>query len=246
LGSVSADSGWHWAACGKHPVARDFFTLGKDHPLFRALSECLDKGYRHFLSSGWEQETGSCSWRFWIRGSRKHALAFGVVKDSCDLLGRPYPLLIMGMGTVHGWEENCDLVPLALENSWSRMEYLAAKKHRDIEQLRQELKCSMPPRSGWEELRPPKEDRDLERSTEEIDGEDFRKGEFLVTLQGEKFDEKVTAANLWHHTLKRRFRDVPTAVFIGGNLEQMFLFGLTRPLGSSDFVTLWSLCHGGH
>ena len=34
-----------WAACGKHPAARDFFRVGQDFPLLKIFSGWVDDGY---------------------------------------------------------------------------------------------------------------------------------------------------------------------------------------------------------
>jgi len=58
------------------------------------------------------------------------ALVCGVVRDSVDRLGRPYPLLVLGTGSLREWESHWDLLPYACLPVWQRIEYLGASSLR--------------------------------------------------------------------------------------------------------------------
>ena len=128
---------WHWAAMGKHPAARDFMEAGQGFPLFDALSQWMEKGYEERLRGN--RATSLHSWRFWARGGRKNSVVCGLLKDSCDTIGRLYPLLVMGTGELEEWEEHWDLLPLACENTWSQMESFSTRMYKTFQELQQDL-----------------------------------------------------------------------------------------------------------
>ena len=125
---------WNWAACGKHPVGRDYFSVGLNDPILKAFSDWIDSGYQRL-----NPEHGSASvfysWRFWAKGLKKGSLVCGVGRDSSDNIGRPYPFLIMGTGPLKGWEENWDVLPDVFGETWRQMEYMSAKRFSDFEQF---------------------------------------------------------------------------------------------------------------
>ena len=41
---------WQWGAYGKHPVAKDYFKLGKEFPLGKGFSDWVEKGYQIITS----------------------------------------------------------------------------------------------------------------------------------------------------------------------------------------------------
>jgi type VI secretion system protein VasJ len=139
---------WQWAAYGKHPVANDYLSLGKGLPLFQVFSDWVKNGYQ-----GLALRRGSASplysWRFWIKGSKRDSLICGLVRDSSDKLGRPYPFLLMGLGPLPGWQDQWDLVPLTCERAWSQLEYTAIKAFKDLKQLEDEIPKIKAPLPQW-------------------------------------------------------------------------------------------------
>jgi len=89
---------------GKHPVAMDYFHLGTSAPLVNAFGAWIENGYQKVVSPA-RNGLALHSWRFWARGIQKGHIACGVVRDSSDSTGRPYPLLVMGIGKLPGWEK---------------------------------------------------------------------------------------------------------------------------------------------
>ena len=113
LGSLKSSAGWKWTAFGKHPVAGDYFYAGADDPFFQAFSGWVENGYRQ-ISTERKNATDLYSWRFWAKGAQKDTLVYGVGRDSFDTIGRPYPLVIMGTGTLADWHRNWEILPLVL------------------------------------------------------------------------------------------------------------------------------------
>jgi type VI secretion system protein VasJ len=101
LGSIKLKHSWEWSATGKHPAALDYFQLGSKAPLVNAFAGWIEDGYQKLLT---RKRTGStfCSWRFWAKGIRKGYIACGVGCNSSDSAGRPYPLMVMGIGRLSG------------------------------------------------------------------------------------------------------------------------------------------------
>jgi type VI secretion system protein VasJ len=119
---------------GKHPVAMDYFQLGVSAPLVNAFGAWIENGYQKVVTPT-RNRLALHSWRFWARGIQKGHIACGVARDSSDSTGRPYPLLIMGIGKLPGWEKNWDLLSFLFEEIWSQIEYLASRRFNDLKQL---------------------------------------------------------------------------------------------------------------
>ena len=104
LGSVKKT--WNWIGSGKHPAAGDYFKVGQFTPVLDAVAGWLENGFGRWIEAR-KEASGSPysqnSWRFWIRGPKTDCLVVGVVKDSSDSLGRPFPLLIAGAGLLLLW-----------------------------------------------------------------------------------------------------------------------------------------------
>ncbi len=243
LGSVESANSWHWAAWGKHPVATDYFCLGLNSPLIKAFSDWIEKGYQT-LGSKPRASSKVYSWRFWAKGPKKETLVCGVGRDSSDSLGRPYPLMIMGTGPLDGWEDHWDLLPFACEKTWSRIEYLSAKRFIDFKQLEEEVRIIKPPYPHWPEFVSQRGDlgmsscnpRAIENKAESLTTEK----DFLVPLDGGPSNDHLAVAGLWHFFLKAHARAVPNAVFMGGTPDDAYLAVFKRPLMPADFVQLWS------
>ncbi len=216
--------------------------------MISAFKGWVDKGYRKFLATG-HNESGFHSWRFWARGDRKGHIACGIGRDSSDGLGRPYPFLSIGMGSLPGWEARWDLVPFALEKQWGHMEYLAAKRHKDFGAVKEGLKTLKGPVSRWSEWESPGGAANRTGETRVIPVQQLESGVEALRKRGDLFveiNEKTTQGqsdmiHLWHAGLRSKFGAVPNAVFVGGGPNRIQLVVFTRALAPSDFVRLWSV-----
>lgn len=244
LGSVESANSWHWAAWGKHPVAKDYFSLGLNSPLIKAFCDWIEKGYQT-LGSRRRPSSKLCSWRFWAKGPKKESLVCGVGRDSSDSLGRPYPLLIVGTGPLEGWEDQWDLLPFACEKTWSQIEYLSTKRFIDVKELEDAIGIVRPPYPHWSEFvfqrersqrASPCASGDLENRAISLS----RKPEFFIRLEGGASNDPFTLTGLWHLLLKSPSGGVPNAVFMGGTPHESYLVVFKRPLVPADFVRLWS------
>jgi hypothetical protein len=197
------------------------------------------------------------SFRFWTRGAGKDALVCGLVKDSSDRIGRPYPFLIMGTGTLPGWEEHWDLIPPACERIWREMEHHAVSVSKqpaqvaDIQHLEDTIMTIKPPLSQWSELSQERDSSCQGGSWEstEMAGKtlDLLKEEVVIDLgQGQGHDhDYLILVSFWHRFLKDHYAGMlkgymPKAVFMGGTVDKISLVVFQRPLRPADFVLLWS------
>jgi type VI secretion system protein VasJ len=257
LGPVKSNREWHWAAYGKHPVAKDFFGLGQGQPLVKALSEWVEKGCQILTSKG-EPSSSPYSWRFWAKGLKRHSLVCGVVKDSCDLLGRPYPLLVMGTGSLDGWEERWDLLPFACERTWNQIEYLSTKQYKDLAQLKDDLRLFKQPNAQWSELvmlrnlaghlESSEEDHSFDSDIRGIESGAARlakEEEIFAPMNAGIAKDQFTLISLWHFQLKSHLGAIPNAAFMGGDPDNNYLAFFKRALRPDDFVRLWSVCTEG-
>jgi type VI secretion system protein VasJ len=232
-----------WAACGKHPAARDFFRVGQDFPLLKIFSSWVDSGYNMLAQKN--NNTMLNSWRFWARGAARESLICGLVKDSSDGIGRSYPFLIIGTGHLTGWEEQWDLMPLACEKIWSEMEYITTQNFNDLKKLETEVKNIRQPQPGWRELK-------AKKDSFHDDGSAFQNiphllpehKENLIPLdQGAHHDQNLLISH-WHFLFRKSAEIIPSAVFMGGSFGRSFVGFYERPLTPGDFIQLWTAGSG--
>lgn len=253
LGTVSSGQSWHWAAFGKHPAAGDYFRMGDDAPFFEGLFAWIEDGYQLLVAS----ENGDpdfCSWRFWARDSGREALVCGVVRVSSDSFGRPYPLVITGLGPLDAWQSNCDLLPFSCEKTWCQIEYLASNLFPDLKKLQEEIRTIRPPVADWNILAAKRKGLNETGSpsdpyTSFLDFRELKKlaagnadkGEVFVSLDRGPCNDKIMRVSLWHFLFRHAASAVPNAVFMGGTLEQAYLAFFRRSLQALDFMRLWSI-----
>ncbi|MBM4330010.1 MAG: DUF2094 domain-containing protein [Deltaproteobacteria bacterium] len=256
LGSIKSSQHWQWSAFGKHPGIKDFFNLGHGDPLTAGFSDWVKSGYQQ---GGVKKNSNSFfSWRFWARGFKKQCLACGLVRDSSDSLGRPYPILIMGTGLLNGWEEYWDLLPYACETTWNRMEYISSRMFNNLKQMEEEVQGLQPPLAYWEEgvekrkgFRNCRESSSFQGCSRDLLNSQnqalslLREKEILVSFDEGTFQEQSTWIGFWHFLFKEQEDALPNALFMGGTLEKTFLAGFKRPLIPADFVRLWSVSSSG-
>jgi type VI secretion system protein VasJ len=257
LDTLDSGQNWQWAAFGKHPAAKDYFQLGENTPFFEGLFTWIEDGYQ-LLTTKETAAPDFCSWRFYAKVSGKESLVCGVVRVSSDSFGRPYPLVITGIGSLRNWQDNWDLLPFACERTWSQIEYLASNLFPDLKKLEEEFHTIRPPVQGWSEL---KEKRkalngigspsdpyatflDL-RELKKLAVDNADKGEIYVSLDRGAFNDKIMRVSLWHLLFREVVTVVPNAVFMGGTLDKAYLALFRRPLKSTDFTQLWSVSSAG-
>jgi type VI secretion system protein VasJ len=236
---------WNWAVCGKHPSAKDYLELGAITPVTKAFADWIAKGYQGLAEKS-NVFRDPFSWRFWAGGA-SNGLICGIVRDSADSIGRPYPLMVFGMGPLGDWSSQWQYVPCACEHTWNQMEFVSTRMFRDVKLLSSSIRTISPPQADWTsftetelkiagtEWAPVKEK--ISGKIMNAPGADLA----LFSLEEGPADEISATIYLWHTLIKPLRPEMPKAVFIGGNSQGTYLGICRRPLAPSDFVRLWSV-----
>jgi type VI secretion system ImpM family protein len=234
---------WKWTAIGKHPLAMDYFQFGPNEALTNAFAGWIENGYHRLISTN-QRGTTFHSWRFWVPGKRKGTVACGIGRDSSDRMGRPYPFLMIGMGTMTGWEEHWDLLPIVFEDTWNRMEQLASAQLTDLKELEYEINRmkgptmdrAVPANRPWNRDIPSLSDT-IKKSTEGL----LRDHEFYAPINDNHDHDAFSLVMHWHRGLKSHLKMIPGIVLMGGTPEKSYMAAFNRSLNANDFVKLWTI-----
>ena len=182
------------------------------------------------------------SWRFWMRGLGKQGLACGLLRDSSDGLGRSYPILLMGIGSLPHWEKNWDLLPIAFEACWNQMESLTAKSFKTLKDFEEEVMKIPSPAESWEKMaqrREQKGERDLQMIEAQV-RQNLAQDPFFITLDQTLAGDPIILISFYHYFWRKGGETIPNSIFMGGSLNKTFLAFYRRPLLPKDFSDLWS------
>lgn len=222
---------WQWIACGKHPAAKDYIRLGNQSSLGGTFFEWIEQGYARICLDN--PGLGRVLWRFWLRGTIRGQLSCGVMRQSGDAIGRPYPLLIMGSGSSPSWEECWEHLPFACANVWNQADALSSIEFETVPKLLQGLeRLTAPAEILQDDTLPPV--LPLRALIGNI-GSEF--GLFSLEAPNGSFIATAAAMHL-SLLLKNKNASPPVAIFIGGG-ETAWLAFMRRPLKTGDFTTLW-------
>jgi type VI secretion system ImpM family protein len=249
LGSLIGSNKWQWMARGKHPGLKDYFSLGATSPLLAALCDWIEKGFRG-LTERVDPAGRRIAWRFWVGGHKPGVILCGVVRDSSDSVGRPYPLMILGMGEMQGWEKAWGTLPLAFEKTWTQMEAIATRLSRDHKELQTEVGCLASPRLEPVEtgLAPQADEPrqgnapqvahllDLKNQVQANPDE----GTVFLPIEGSAPSEEAAGIAALMNQLTVLLPDIPKAVFLGGHPARPMVAVFRRPLQPQDFTRLWT------
>jgi type VI secretion system protein VasJ len=234
---------WKWTIIGKHPLTMDYFQLGPNEALTNAFAGWIEDGYQQLIGSN-QRGTAFHSWRFWVPGKRKGTIACGIGRDSSDRMGRPYPLLIIGMGTVPGWEDHWDLLPVVFEDTWNRMEYLASVRLDSLKELEKEINQIKGPSMDRINLKTrslagdiPTFSDNIKKNVETL----LRYSEFYTPINDNHDHDAASLVIQWHRGLKLHLKMIPSIVLMGGTPEKSYLAVFSRSLNAHDFVKLWTI-----
>lgn len=250
LAKLIGASRWNWTAFGKHIVAKDYFQINLQSPIAKAFAQWVDNGFRALPEE--KRRHTVCSWRFWTRGQKKGTALCGLTKSSCDSIGRPYPMTLIGEGALDRWEKSWELMLVGLEETWQTLEYTVARRLKDLDQLENEIGHLESPQKKWWEARhlsgPHQMGDNLRWEHKKIIVTNVRNkarsldrdGRVVISLDNSDKDTPFQLATLWHTALKASQAPLPSTVFMGGGMEKTMLALFNRPLIQDDFVFLWS------
>jgi type VI secretion system protein ImpM len=248
---MSRNSSWHWFAVGKHPCAADYFRAGSGGGLSRSLEAWVEAGFSRIRTQRFSLPSLR-AFRFWAQAAHSGEICGGILRDSVDKVGRPYPFLAAGTGPLPGWEKSWDLVPIAMDNCWRQMERLATRAFGLLQELEEELSGWSPPAADWSRFR-----GEREESTRTPGAEVNRLRARLPTLGARPAPgreqvwnvpveeipgiDSMVLFSLWHTVVgEAEGGRPPQAVFLGGAPAETALVVFHRALASEDFQHLWS------
>lgn len=224
---------WRFFAAGKHPCARDFIHVGVQTPLSGSLADWMVRGFRAEKAER-GVSAASIVWRFWLRGGPGEIVC-GLLKESSDSIGRPFPLLLVGGGRLPEREGPWQELPLILSGLWQQMEELSAPETSDLGCLERGLETLLPPQGG--------EPSGMETGAPSVFSPPrLHDGGFILLklhqqMSGAACEEELRVAGKF---LTEHVSRPPIGAFIGGESGAPRYGVLTRPLRTADFATLWS------
>ena len=243
LGQLTIKGPWTWAATGKHPMAKDYFQFGRNDALTGAFAAWIENGYRKLVSIK-KKEAAFHSWRFWAPGKGKGSITCGIGRDSSDRMGRPYPFLIIGMGTIPGWEDHWELLPFIFDKTWGSMEYLASARLNDLKELEKEINQIKKPsikevpdisQLVYDDIKSLL--NTIKKSAEDL----IRDNELYAPVNDNPNNDALSLVMQWHRGLKLNLKTHPSIVLMGGRPEKSYIAVFNRSLNADDFVKLWTV-----
>lgn len=236
---------WTWFSSGKHPVVGDFFQVGHESPLATHFQWWVEKGYDGVLRQGRGNPEVN-SWRFWSHGARNDELVLGLVRDSGDSRGRPYPILFIGCGTLKTWASQWELLPLVCEQAWSQAEHLAVRRLESLEDFKEGLAKLRAPGSDWTAARKTFSRAFAGSADDQIQKDPSSQQDHNQTMSyritPREGSSSAALVARCHDRLKTLFRNIrPQTVFMGGNASTLHVQGFFRSITPADFTAMWSL-----
>jgi len=169
-------------------------------------------------------------------------LVCGLLGLSRDGIGRPYPLLVAGVGTMPRQIPIWENISLACRVTWRKMKYLVdqTELHRtDLEDTLSEMPC--PEWVGEEESGSPMRCKEQKNHYMEGIRTKLQQGLADRCVEIDLLDNTLSRweqSLMWQQVCREEIQVAPYSLFLGDETEQMKLF--YRPLVVNDFVQLLS------
>jgi type VI secretion system protein VasJ len=230
---------WTWFAWGKHPALEDFVWAGHQTPLFKRFTKWVDNGFSR-LSEDAKTRTRNCSWRFWTRGAGENIVC-GLLRNSCDIHGRSFPLLYIGTGGLEGWAGNCSVLPLAFESMWKDVEYVSSARCDAASQLSESLQLMPSPAPDWDNFHQ-RAHLSANRSDPATTYEEtVIDGKRLLMVDCGPPENLSHVTQFCRQVMGMGIDPFPMAVFIGEINGVIAVAMIDKALTPPDFVWLWNL-----
>lgn len=222
------------SAFGKHPAFDDFFSVQMDSAITRALAAWIEKAAEQHLQ---DQKHTSCSYRFWTKGIKSRDLIIGLVRDSSDRMGRPYPLLITGGVTIKNWQKTWHGIFAAFEPVFRTFEASATGRHDDFKSFETALQKI----NGQGFSAPAKTVDKLSNTILAFYKQDGRANRLSLPVPKllTTFENTGVKPDTWGFLKKNP--PIPGAVFLGGMPDMPMIHIFNRPLRAQDFNRLFEL-----
>jgi hypothetical protein len=144
-----------------------------------------------------------------------------------------------------------DLLPLALENTWKRIEHILVQRFIDVQQVEEGMRILPLPRNDWHALHQRRLKRlktTADSLTKNIDSCRWReilkhktgRSRITIPLKDPVIEKQEAQVLSLLHQMKSLKQFIPTAVFIGGMPEVPQIVTFNRPLMQADFIHLWA------
>lgn len=242
--------GWKWLACGKHPLASDFFQVGHETTLGLSFCRWTQVGYERAVTKLGHSQS-SHSWRFWARGNGRDELVLGLLRDSSDSRSRSFPLLMLGIGSLKNWTASWHRLPQACEIVWQSIEHISVARMTSTKEFERQLESIRPPRERELLIEPRGEQLDPILSTPEntaiarvsLSHESDPRSVLAYRIKTDSMeDEPSSLMAAAHRLLNDAMRGhMPQIVFMGGTPSTILLASFFRSLNSHDFLWMWSV-----
>jgi len=214
--------------------------------VMKSFSDWVERGYNDMTLKS-DPLSNLCSWRFWAQGPKKEILICGLLRNSSDHIGRPYPLLILGTGHLKGFEKNWDLLPFTCEKTWSQTEKISTTMFENLKNFEEEVQTIKLLSGQWEEFNNERKDQwnflppDCIKELEEYILNEKENDVIVGCLNQEWCSDQFSLINLWHFFLKKYTMTIPHVVFMGGTPDVAYMVIFKRPLMPDDFKRLWHI-----
>ena len=223
------------SAFGKHPAFDDFFSIQVASPIPRALVAWIEKAVVQHPPA--HQKATSCSYRFWTKGIKNYDLTLGLVRDSSDRMGRPYPLLITAGVAIKNWQKTWQDIFSVFEPVFRTFEASAAGRHDDFKSFETALQNI----NGQRVNAPGKTVDKLPHSILAFYKQDGKKNRLSLPVSKllAAFENTGVKPDTWGFFKKNP--PIPGAVFLGGMPDMPMIHMFNRPLRAQDFNRLFEL-----
>ena len=230
-----ADTNYHFkiSAFGKHPAFDDFFTIQMESAITRALVSWIERAVNEQPRA---QKTHTAySYRFWTKGIKNYDLVFGLVRDSSDRMGRPFPLLITTGVTIKNRHKIWHNIFTEFEPVFRTFETSATSRYEDFKSF----ETSLQKINGQILNTPCKTIDKLSNSILAFYKKDAEKNRLSLPVSKllVTFKDTGITPDTWGF-LKKSPR-IPGAVFLGGMPDMPMIHMFNRPLRAQDFNRLF-------
>ena len=230
-----ANTNYHFkiSAFGKHPAFDDFFTIQVESAMTRALVAWIEKAADQQTRAHKKNTAGS--YRFWTKGIKNYDLIIGVIRDSSDRMGRPFPLLITADVAIKNWQKTWHDIFTAFEPVFRTFEKSATGRYDDFKSFETSLQ-----KINGQDVHPPGKTVDeLPNSILAFYKKDAEKNQLCLPVSKLLATFKNTGIKPETWGFLKKNPQIPGAVFLGGVPDMPMIHMFNRPLRAQDFNRLF-------